>query len=123
MKNNFNIITLLSDGHNFAFHGFWRTTDISEKEICIKSEKSIYGLFKVGDMIEISLFPTEFPAIHIKCSFDYIDQKEFEIRIIDFPSLKDRQLYDKLLADKPCSGKELDSKKLSESEKVYSYAH
>ncbi len=123
MKNNFNIITLLSDGHNFTFHGFWRTTDISEKEICIRSEKSISGLYKVGDVIEISLFPSEFPAIHIRCSFEYIEQKEFELGIIDFPSLKDRQLYNKLLADRPTPEKELASKRLSDSEKMHSYAH
>lgn len=123
MKNNFNIITLLSDGHNFAFHGFWRTTDISEKEICIRSEKSIYGLYKVGDVVEISLFPSEFPPIHIRCSFEYIEQKEFELGIIDFPSLKDRQLYDKLMADSPSSEKEFTSKRVSDSEKLHSYAH
>lgn len=120
MKNNFNIITLLSDGHNFAFHGFWRTTDISEKEICIKSEKSINGLYEVGDEIEISLFPSEFSPIHIKCSFDHIDQKEFELRIIDFPSSKDRQLYNRLMADRPSSEKEF---RVLDSENMHSYAH
>ena len=93
MENNFNIIILLSEEHNFAFHGFWRTTDISENEICVKSEKPINDLYEVGDTIKVSLFPTGFQSICIKCSFNYINQSELELRIIDFLSLKDRQLY------------------------------
>jgi len=100
MENNFNIIILLSEEHNFAFHGFWRTTDISENEICVKSEKPINDLYEVGDIIKVSLFPTGFQSICIKCSFNYINQSEFELRIIDFLSLKDRQLYNKLMANR-----------------------
>lgn len=69
------------------------------------------------------MLPSEFPAIRIKCSFDYIDQKEFELRIIDFPLLKDRQLYDKLLADRPSSEKEFAPMRLSDSEELFSQEH
>ncbi|MBI3599997.1 MAG: hypothetical protein HY097_05080 [Nitrospinae bacterium] len=100
MKNNADIITLLSEGHNFSLQGFWRTTDISREEIHIESSKPINGLYRNDEIIEVSLFPVESPPICIQCSFTYINQSEFELRIIDFPSLKDRQLYNKLLEDK-----------------------
>jgi len=97
MKNNADIITLVSEGHNFSLQGFWRATDISEDEIYLESGKDIDGLYKAGETVEISLFPAEFPAISIRCSFKYINQSEFGLSIIDFPSLKDRQLYGKLV--------------------------
>lgn len=114
MKNT-DIIILVSEGHNFNLHGFWRTTDISREEIHIESSKPINGLYRNGAIIEVSLFPVESSPICIKCSFAYINQSEFELRIIDFLSLKDRQLYNKLLNDRfyykdaiPC-GEELPS--------------
>ena len=123
MKNNFNIITLLSEGHNFGFHGFWSTTDISENDISIRSEKSINGLYKVGDTVEVSLFQAEFPAIRIKCSFSYIDQSEFELSIMDFQSLKDRQIYNKLLRNRFYSSKNISSNRASELDKLRIDAH
>jgi hypothetical protein len=122
MKNNADIITLVSEGHNFSLQGFWRTTDISREEIHIESSKPINGLYRNDEIVEVSLFPAAYPAICIRCSFTYINQSKIELRIIDFPSLRDRQFYNKLLEDKFCYKNAISSgNELSPTEKFSMY--